>query len=231
MTTQAPALAPRPATEISPPMQYALPQRQFLTKTERRALAMKGESTLPPKRPPYVAPPERRETRVWDPQKRMMVPIDSLKTDYSKLPSDLPTEYHLSIGKGTCKIYTPCSKRPCYEDDHVDLDGKVVRWKGTTRNVQDIPFPDAPHDGAGADESEKKPTFTPSPVLLPTSAASSVSRGTAPRLGPSTDIMPRFQVGTDGVCSPIGVSSLPRLYLRGTKRWLGQVLPSFRPPM
>lgn len=228
MTTETVALAPRPATEIDPPVLYSLPSRQFMSKEERRSKAVKGESTLPPERPAYT--PYTGSPRIWDPELHKMVPLADFKRQVGKDDIEpVPTEYHFTTGMGGCKIYTPCPKRPCYSEDHTDITGKIVRWKGTTRKVTDIPFPDAPDEGEQwivTHPSTRSPASPPSTEISPPV----VSTGTAPRLGPAIDVIPRFQVAADGVCSPVA-TGLPRLYLRGTKRWLGQVLPSFRPPM
>lgn len=233
MTTTVVCHDPRPATEITPPVTYSLPSRDFVSKLERRAKSRRGEPTLGPVRPPYVSKPYTGTSRIWDPVKKEMVALKDLSPNpsSSRLPSntDVPSEYHLRISETApnTKIYTPCSTVPCTKADHVDLDGKVVRWKGTTRPANKVV--DVPLDP----RRRKTDSVTSRSLVLPLSTGSTPPTSTeisppVARLGPGTDIVPGWKVSEDGTCEIIAHS---RLHLRGSKRFHGTLLPSFRPPM
>lgn len=236
MTTTVACHDPRPATEITPPVTYSLPTRDFLSKWERRAKSRRGEPTLGPVRAPYVSKPYTGTTRIWDPVKKEMVALKDLSPNptSSRLPSssDVPSEYHLRISEiaPNTKIYTPCSKRPCTEADHVDLDGKVVRWKGTSRRASEVvDVPLVPSRRKTDSVTTRSLVLPPSTVSTPpTSTETTPSSQTVSRLGPATDIVPGWKVSEDGTCEVI---ARPRLHLRGSKRFHGTLLPSFRPPM
>lgn len=255
--------APRPATQITPPLTYMNPSRVFLTKTERLNKNRKGEPTLGDVRPPYVSnsprpstPPTRGTARVWDSVQKKMVPIGERYWEQrmDAASTEPPQEYHLrysDTAPGT-RIFTPCHKRPCTEEDHTDVTGKVVRWKGCNHptsedlsqkpaTAEDLSLP--PFDGLvlGYPPKDAPPVeLTPTdPSTLPGPRSSSpvsqedgqgISTGTAPHLGSVTDIERRREA-YPMLKLPAPKPTPDQSTLRGSRRWLGTLLPSFRAPM